>query len=184
MRKDIQPGNWDSAAAIVVNTIADLCKSYEIATNPDELAVQSYVEWQFDEIVDAVFHNGENDEEVLEELFFNIAIAALHGYSIASKEGHNSCAGLIFNTVLGKQKMYGHGNIARFEISGIVIRLNDKLERLKNLRGWDGPVLFEPVQDTWLDLCGYSIIAIMWLRGWFLLDIKKDDVETSITSGE
>jgi hypothetical protein len=184
MRKDIRPGNWDSAAAIVVNTVADLCKSYEIATTPDEFAVQSSIEWQFDEIVESVFHDMDVDNEVLEEQFFNIAVAALHGYSISSKKSHTNSAGLIFETVLGKQKMYGHGNIARFEIPGIVIRLNDKLERLKNLRGWDGPVLFEPVQDTWLDICGYSIIAIMWLRDWFLLDIKKDDVETSVTSGE
>lgn len=184
MRKDIRPGNWDSAAAIVVNTIADLCKSYEVATMPDESAVQSYVEFQFDEIVDAVFHSKELDEESLEEQFFNLAVAALHGYSLVSNESHSSSAGLIFHTVLGKQKMYGHGNIARFEVPGIVIRMNDKLERLKNLRGFDGPILFEPVQDTWLDICGYSIIAIMWLRGWFLLDIKKDDAEASVTSGE
>lgn len=184
MRDDINPGNWDSAAAIVVNAIADICKTHEISEKKKEVTVNKYVDIIFNEIVEIVFHSQNIDKKDLEGMFMNLAVAGLHGYSIVSNEKHTDSAGVIYKTVLGKQKMYGHGNIARFEIPGIVIRMNDKLERLKNLRGFDGPVLFEPVQDTWLDICGYSIIAIMWLRGWFLLDIKKPDAETSITSGE
>jgi hypothetical protein len=184
MRDDIKPGNWDSAAALVVNAIADACKTHEIAEKKKEITVNKYVDTTFNNIVEIVFHAENTDKKELEEMFMNLAVAGLHGYSLVSNETHTQSAGVIYHTVLGKQKMYGHGNIARFEIPGIVIRMNDKLERLKNLRQFNGPVLFEPVQDTWLDICGYSIIAIMWLRGWFLLDIKKPDAETSITSGE
>ena len=184
MRKDIKPGNWESASALVVNAIADKCKENAIAKTKKESEVSEYVQSNFDEIVDLAFHTKDVDAEFLEEMFFNLAVAGLHGYSLVSKEDHKTSAAFVCNTVVGKQKMYGHGNIARFEIPGIVIRMNDKLERLKNLRGFDGPVLFEPVKDTWLDICGYSIIAVMWLRGWFLLDIKKDDAEASVTSGE
>jgi len=179
VRKDITPGNWESAAALVVNEIADKCKQYEIAKSKSESKVNDYVQKNFDEIVDLAFHTKDVDPDFLEEMFFNLAVAGLHGYSLVGKEDHKASAAFVYTTVVGKQKMYGHGNIARFEVPGIVIRMNDKLERLKNLRGFDGPVLFEPVKDTWLDICGYSIIAIMWIRGWFLLDMKNQDKEKS-----
>jgi hypothetical protein len=182
MRKDIKPANWDSAAALIVNSLVDLTGSYEVSTTPDEVAVQSLVEIQFDNIVEMVFHSKYESDE-LEELFFDIAVEALHAYSLVKGISDKKAASLIYDTVVGKQKMYGHGNIARFEIPGIVIRMNDKLERLKNLRNFDGPVLFEPIEDTWLDICGYSIIAIMWLRDWFLLNLKNQDKDTK-TSGE
>lgn len=179
MRKDVKPGNWESAAALVVNSIAERCYGHSISKESDQFIITDYVQVNFDDIVDLAFHTRDVDQDFLEEMFFKLAVAGLHGYSLTAEQDHKSSAGLVYGTVVGKQKMYGHGNIARFEIPGIVIRMNDKLERLKNLRGFDGPVLFEPVKDTWLDICGYSIIAIMWIRGWFLLDIKNQETEKS-----
>jgi hypothetical protein len=80
----------------------------------------------------------------------------------------------VFDTVVAKQRMYGPRNVVRFGLRGIVIRLNDKIERLKNLQHHQGPVIFEPIQDTWLDIVGYSVIAIMWIHDWFLLELKQD----------
>ncbi len=181
MRRDIKPANWDSGAAIVINAIVDMTGSHEYSTLPDELACQEAIEARLDDIVEHVFH-GDQDQEIIEEQFFDMAIAALCGFAFSANVSHQKAASLVFETVVGKQKMYGHGNIARFEIPGVVIRTNDKLERLKNLRKHDGPVLFEPLQDTWLDICGYSLIAIMWVRGWFLLNLKNQ--ETSANSGD
>lgn len=179
MRKDITPGNWESAAALVVNEIADRCKIHPISKSKKDSEVSVFVEGNFDEIVDLTFHTKDVDSEYMEQMFFSLAIAGLSGYALVGKENIKTSAASVYSTVVGKQKMYGHGNIARFEVPGIVIRMNDKLERLKNLKGFDGPVLFEPVKDTWLDICGYSIIAIMWIRGWFLLDMKNQEKEKS-----
>lgn len=179
MRKDIQPGNWESAAALVVNEIATKWKNHPISISERDSEISRFVESNFDEIVDLTFHTKDVESGYMENMFFNLAVAGLHGYSLVAKEDQKASAAFVYNTVVGKQKMYGHGNIARFEVPGIVIRMNDKLERLKNLKGFDGPVLFEPVKDTWLDICGYSIIAIMWMRGWFLLDMKNQDTEKS-----
>jgi choline dehydrogenase-like flavoprotein len=44
----------------------------------------------------------------------------------------------------------------------------------KNLQKHDGPVLFEPIADTWLDICGYSVIALLWIRGWFMLELESE----------
>jgi len=41
--------------------------------------------------------------------------------------------------------------------------------------------IFEPIKDTWLDIVGYSVIAIMWINDWFLLELKKDSTSKKIT---
>ena len=184
MSTQIKPGNWDTAAAITVNEICSqveqtYAESEDAETQAvlDEEAIELEIENNLDVLVDILFHSEENkiEEALIEQIFFHIACLSMRGYSLNAEKTHGNSAAIIYDTVLGKQKMYGHGNIARFEIPGIVIRLNDKLERLKNLRKWDGAVLFEPMKDTWLDICGYSVIAIMWLREWFLLNLKNQE---------
>lgn len=61
-----------------------------------------------------------------------------------------------------KQQDYGSQNIARFGEKGVLVRTNDKLERLKNLL-WDsdGPVApnHEALSDTWDDIHVYGLIG-------------------------
>lgn len=82
----------------------------------------------------------------------------------------------ILQTVIKKQKDYGHYNIAKFGITGLVIRLHDKIARLENLLKKDNfqnSVEDESILDTMLDIIGYSIIAFMWLDGTFMLDLES-----------
>jgi len=74
---------------------------------------------------------------------------------------------------IAKQKDYGHENILAFGELGLVVRANDKMARLKNLRTKEG--VTEPKLDAWLDLAGYSILALMLDRGWFTLPLKGDE---------
>lgn len=64
-----------------------------------------------------------------------------------------------------KQESYGRGNIDGFGELGVLVRLNDKVERLKNLiyRGKSNNL--EAVEDTWLDVIGYGLIGLMIHRG-------------------
>lgn len=80
----------------------------------------------------------------------------------------------IAKIVTQKQYAYGHGNIAKFGMVGIIVRTNDKYERLMNLyeKGDRTPAGTEPLVDSWVDLVGYSIIALMWMDGTFMLDLK------------
>lgn len=72
--------------------------------------------------------------------------------------------------VISKQKDYGHENILAFGEFGILVRVNDKIARLKNLQ--DKEVSNEPTEDSWKDMAGYSILAIMLRRGTFELPLK------------
>ena len=58
-----------------------------------------------------------------------------------------------------KQKDYGSGNISDFGEIGVLIRLNDKINRLKNLLNSQGPVNCESVADTWDDIANYGLIG-------------------------
>ncbi len=62
-----------------------------------------------------------------------------------------------------KQQDYGPGNISAFGELGLLVRCNDKIERLKNL--WATGRLNDPenesTTDSWLDLSNYGIIATL-----------------------
>ena len=64
-----------------------------------------------------------------------------------------------------KQKDYGSGNIAKFGLDGVLIRMSDKIERLIHLRNKGADPLNESVKDSYLDLSIYGMIALMCLDG-------------------
>ena len=70
-------------------------------------------------------------------------------------------------TLLRKRHDYGQANIAKFGSLGILVRASDKIERLINLQHKDPELADETVMDTWLDLMGYAILAILWLKGQY-----------------
>lgn len=79
-------------------------------------------------------------------------------------------------TVINKQKDYGHHNIAMFGITGLVIRLHDKIARAENLvdkKDMENAVPGESIYDTFLDIIGYSIIATMWLNNTFMYELEE-----------
>lgn len=81
---------------------------------------------------------------------------------------------------LFSQKMlsYGMGNISmgsnletkeetKFSLTAIWIRMNDKMNRLKNLvlLGNKNPLDNEPTIDAWIDLVNYAVIAQIVSKG-------------------
>lgn len=67
---------------------------------------------------------------------------------------------------LERQEKYGVGNISAFGLKGVIIRMNDKLERLKRAEfGNGGEVSDETVEDTLIDLLNYAAIGLMCKRG-------------------
>lgn len=75
--------------------------------------------------------------------------------------------------VIMKQMDYGPRNITDFGEYGILVRLNDKLQRLISLFKQDKEPENETVDDTWDDVGGYALVRKMLRRGWFTLPMKK-----------
>ena len=74
----------------------------------------------------------------------------------------------IAETVISKQHDYGHDNILAFRERGLVVRLWDKVARLKNLL-WvnNEKPKNESIEDTFTDIAGYDIIGLMLKNNTF-----------------
>lgn len=85
---------------------------------------------------------------------------------------------MISETVAKKQRDYGPNNVAKFGVSGLVVRIHDKIARLDNLlspkKKGANAVQNETVFDTLLDIVGYSTVALLWVNGWFLTPMASD----------
>jgi len=76
--------------------------------------------------------------------------------------------------ITSKQNDYGKDNILGFGEQGLVVRLWDKVNRLKNLVWHNTRPKNESVEDTLNDIAGYAIIGLMLRKGWFELPMKED----------
>lgn len=68
---------------------------------------------------------------------------------------------------LKKHKDYGKGNILSVKELGIALRISEKIERIKHLLNQGGVPANEPIEENWLDIGVYAIIAALYRRGWF-----------------
>lgn len=71
----------------------------------------------------------------------------------------------IRDTILRKHHDYGTKNLLRHGLFGILVRIDDKSARLNNLLNKDIMVRDESIEDTFIDLAGYAIQAILMLTG-------------------
>jgi hypothetical protein len=62
--------------------------------------------------------------------------------------------------MLERGAKYGPGNIAEFGELGVLVRLSDKLHRLRHSR--DKDFADEASRDAWLDIIGYGLIGLAW----------------------
>jgi hypothetical protein len=82
--------------------------------------------------------------------------------------------GQMVATLCSKQHDYGHGNINKFGLFGVLVRLSDKIERYKNLTNKHTEAINESIGDTLTDMVGYCIIALMLLDETFNLELGDD----------
>lgn len=76
---------------------------------------------------------------------------------------------------LKKHKDYGKGNILSIEELGIALRIAEKVERIKHLLKNDKGPENESIEETWIDIAVYAVIAVMFRRGQFqALEAKEE----------
>ena len=78
--------------------------------------------------------------------------------------GYHDVAEEIASLLDRKRADYGAENIKKFGSQGVLVRVSDKVERLINLSKREGTPNFESVEDTWKDIAGYAILALIELR--------------------
>lgn len=148
---------WDQSASQWVTYLAHQEQN-------DPITADELVEYR-DAIVDFI----ESEPKHIEHLFMVIAqrtIALLRNMEIWD-------TGEMVSTLCKKQHDYGHGNINRFGLMGVAVRLSDKVERYINLRGKQAKN--ESTNDTLIDVVGYCVVALMLLDETFQLPLGDND---------
>jgi len=80
----------------------------------------------------------------------------------------------LFEMFIKKHKDYGKGNILDTGELGIAFRVSDKLNRIKNILQKNKKPSNETLEDSWLDIAVYAIIALQYRRKWFQeLEMKE-----------
>jgi hypothetical protein len=69
----------------------------------------------------------------------------------------------IADMLIKKNADYGDENLTKHGMTGIIVRLSDKLARLENLQGKKGHI-DETTEDTLKDIAGYAINALRLRR--------------------
>ena len=87
--------------------------------------------------------------------------------------GRNSAL-RVAEIVIAKQHDYGHDNILAFREQGLVVRLWDKINRLKNLFWKNSEPKNESIEDTFTDIAGYAIIGLMLAEDTFTNELEGD----------
>ena len=78
----------------------------------------------------------------------------------------DKCAELA-EVLIGKQYDYGKDNINDFGQFGILVRMNDKFARWKNLAEKGTEAVNDPLSDTKMVISGYGILSLMLEDGTF-----------------
>jgi len=118
------------------------------------------------------------DEETA-EIQMKARAAILNAYGIKTQAGRIALILALENIAMldRKQLDYGPGNIASFGELGVLVRTNDKVERLKNL--WRKNRMADPqnesVADSWRDLSNYGLIGEMCHRGIWPTDEPEQE---------
>jgi len=78
--------------------------------------------------------------------------------------------------LIRKQIDYGPHALKRFGLQGIIVRLNDKMERLINLTQFQAtPEVDESIEDTLADMIGYATLGLIMQKYGFPLPLKQKD---------
>ena len=83
----------------------------------------------------------------------------------------------IANVVIEKHKDYGPDNILVFKEQGLIVRMWDKIGRLKHLLWKQKVPKHESIEDSFKDLAGYAIIGLLLQRECFTFPIEEDTYE-------
>jgi len=99
----------------------------------------------------------------------------VEGVSLPAPETFEEAVALVVEEIatmlIRKRRDYGALNIAGFPLGADVFlaaQAWNKTTRILNLMERKGEPANEPLADSWRDLAGYAVLALLLQRGWLL----------------
>ena len=167
IRKKVRVVNtWEQSAAQWVMHIASF------AGEPKEVDTKK---------LDSLCNSGriclfEANETPVSLLWTEIAIQAIQELRLKNEWDSGEMSTLLAR----KQHDYGHKNITKFGMQGVLVRLSDKVERLINLKTHKSEAKNESLLDTLRDIVGYCVVALMLNDETFTLELGENYANESI----
>ena len=167
IRKKVRVVNtWEQSAAQWVMHIASF------AGEPKEIDTKK---------LDSLCNSGriclfETNETPVSLLWTEIAIQAIQELRLKNEWDSGEMSTLLAR----KQHDYGHKNITKFGMQGVLVRLSDKVERLINLKTHKSEAKNESLLDTLRDIVGYCVVALMLNDETFTLELGENYANESI----
>lgn len=154
------PSTWNEAAATAATAIWDYPIVHPgLALNEVRLAF-TQLEGRYD--------ISPMDHEKIAELWCGVGNAAAR---YASHSGIRFTQEDLVETLVRKQRDYGHHNILRFGTYGVIVRCHDKIARLEHLALTGKAPQNESIRDNVMDVAGYAAIGIMLETETFILPL-------------
>lgn len=70
----------------------------------------------------------------------------------------------VLDLLIRKNQSYGDDNLRKFKRFGILVRVSDKVERLRHLLETRKDTVSESEEDTWRDIAGYALQALRFIE--------------------
>lgn len=157
------PTTWDEASLIALEGVFS-----QVRRKPRASLEQ--LRTDLDGFIDEFFHPAAGFEKAK----IQWAVIGGDALELAIQNNITFEISAVHQTLIRKQRDYGHENIRRFGRQGLMVRMHDKVARLENLlRKPDGGVKpeNESIEDNLMDVVGYAAIGIMWESRQFLLPL-------------
>jgi len=91
------------------------------------------------------------------------------------EEAFNKVCRELLEKFISKHKDYGKENILELKELGIAFREAEKVSRLKHLLRCKREPQYESLEENWIDVAVYAIVALMYKRKWFQeLDLEAE----------
>lgn len=162
MNTDLYPVlTWNDGAAAASNKILDFPK-------PAPALVIMELRFAFNSLEEAYSSNPDSG-------MMSLAWAAVGNtaYRYAHHTRHAFSINELVETLVRKQRDYGHNNILRFGTYGVIVRCHDKIARLEHLLETGKDPQNESIRDNLMDVAGYAAIGIMLNHGWFEKQLEE-----------
>lgn len=161
---------WNEGCAQALSEIRLMRKLKPLGTEPlDEQQSSLAFSIISDSLGEFVRSRSENTVVAVASMS-NAAILAL---CVLESKGYKTSYEDLYNLLCRKQHDYGHKNIDNFGLIGVAVRMCDKIARAENLLGKEtNAVKNETIIDTYEDIVGYAVIALMLEAGTFNLQLE------------
>ncbi len=184
----IGPPTWQAALAFCANRVKDNIDMGVQYPSDDGIEMLEILRSAFDDLSFIAYGRAIDPElkAIITDRFIAFAVLTMQMNGVWDNQRTSMLDDIdeLLPFLESKQRDYGYHNISRFGLSGLFVRMHDKLARLENLVDKEVEPMNEPLMDSMVDFVGYCLIGLMVVHDMWELPMARPqtDPEESLPS--